>query len=204
MDTLEIHAEARTKAVAVIDDHLLVCDALAAMLKKKLDWSVDVYTSIEAALECLANKPVDLIVTDYLLPGLSGARGVSRLWQLKLAPVVVLTSYDDPEVRTKALAAGAVDFISKSDGVENVLRRLQRNIGIVPPKSTIISFDAGQMLSPMQAEIADLICDGRSNRAICQATGLPEAAIKRRISEICRLAGVRNRTGLALWWRSKF
>jgi diguanylate cyclase (GGDEF)-like protein/PAS domain S-box-containing protein len=68
-----------------------------------------------------ANEP-DLIITDYRMPHLDGAEVTSHIRRTRSGadvPIVVVTAYDDPVLRVRALEAGATDFLlSPVDHVE--------------------------------------------------------------------------------------
>ena len=71
----------------------------------------------------------DLIVTDQRMPAASGVTVTTRLRQSTLTgsiPVVMLTGHMTPELAREALAAGAVDVISKSELTEELLLRALR------------------------------------------------------------------------------
>lgn len=66
------------------------------------------------ALEAARRSAPDLVVTDYVMPGMNGAELVRALRELPDCtelPVIVVTAYGDREYRYDALAAGATDFL---------------------------------------------------------------------------------------------
>lgn len=66
------------------------------------------------AVEAAARAAPDLVVTDYVMPGLNGAQLVRKLRELPDCaelPVIVVTAYGDREYRYDALDAGATDFL---------------------------------------------------------------------------------------------
>lgn len=66
------------------------------------------------SLEWLQANRVDLIITDYRMPGMDGAEFTRRFRAMphgSLAPVLVVTAYDDRSFRLRALDAGATDFL---------------------------------------------------------------------------------------------
>jgi DNA-binding NarL/FixJ family response regulator len=56
-------------------------------------------------------------------------------------------------------------------------------------------------LSPRERDILPLIVLGKSNREIGDALGIKETTVKFYLKELFKLAGVKNRTALALWAR---
>jgi two-component system cell cycle sensor histidine kinase PleC len=93
------------------------------------------------ALEWTAQHVPDLAITDYKMPGLTGAQFVRRFREQPEAgqvPVIVVTAYEDREYRYEALAAGATDFLlSPLDAVE--FRARARNLLTIRRQHHIIS-----------------------------------------------------------------
>src|SRR5262245_22142272 len=70
----------------------------------------------EAALTALRHLPVDLVVLDVQLPGVSGFEVCARLKEApdtRLVPVVLVTGMGERQHKIKGLRAGADDFIAK-------------------------------------------------------------------------------------------
>lgn len=81
-----------------------------------------------AAME--AEKP-DVVLLDLVMPGLSGFDILELMRKhetLKLLPVVVLTSSDNPETKLKALQLGANDFLSKPVDASELALRLRNTL----------------------------------------------------------------------------
>jgi len=71
------------------------------------------------------NKP-DLVVLDYLMPGLNGVEVCKALKadnETKCIPVIMITAY--PEEKERALQAGALDFITKPIAKTELLLRIR-------------------------------------------------------------------------------
>lgn len=75
----------------------------------------------EAALKALTEHPVDVLLCDINLPGMSGIEVIARL-KARHAQVqcVVLSAYEDTDFIFKALRAGATGYILKSQPFEQV------------------------------------------------------------------------------------
>ncbi|MBL8658277.1 MAG: diguanylate cyclase [Rhodospirillales bacterium] len=78
------------------------------------------------ALAAFAADPPDLIVTDYVMPGMDGEAFISHCRQHPVAddaPIIVVTAYEDREFRYRALDTGATDYLlSPVDGREFCIR----------------------------------------------------------------------------------
>ncbi len=104
--------------ILLVDDQRQV----SRMLRSSLELSgreyvvVDVPSGEEALLE-LGRGPVDLIVTDLRLPGMSGLELVERVRQLNPhARAILITGQPTDEVRARAQALGVVAFLPKPIG----------------------------------------------------------------------------------------
>jgi two-component system, OmpR family, phosphate regulon response regulator PhoB len=114
--------------IALIEDD----ESLALMLRYNLDaigYAVEWTAHGTAALTRLLDDPPDLVVLDWVLPGLSG---IEILRQIRLnthtraLPVVMLTARTDREDRLRALQLGVDAFVAKPFAVGDVISRLQR------------------------------------------------------------------------------
>jgi PAS domain S-box-containing protein len=88
--------------------------------------SVEVFADPLDALEWLEDNRVDLVITDYKMPGMDGAEFTRKFRAIPgglHVPVVVITAYDDRSFKLRALDAGATDFLqSPIDHFELVTR----------------------------------------------------------------------------------
>ncbi len=118
------------KKVLVIDDTRQPADALAAILRV-LGFEARAAYGASAGMAILGSSVPDAIFVDINMPGVSGfdiLMYVSRDPRLDKVPVIVVTSDDQPETRTRALSLGASAVIIKPasvEGIEPVLWRLR-------------------------------------------------------------------------------
>jgi len=82
------------------------------------------------ALAAAQNNQIDLILTDFSLPDMSGPNVVRRLRQmsgsLKDVPTIVLTAFDGYQYRNLAAEAGCDAFIVKPPNFETLLGLINR------------------------------------------------------------------------------
>jgi putative two-component system response regulator len=112
--------------VLVLDDQPAIVEFLVRLLECRGYRNVSGLTDPRVALERLRAEPIDLLVLDLRMTGLNGfevLREVARIPHCELMPVLVLTGSDSRDVRNRALACGARDFLAKPfDADEAVLR----------------------------------------------------------------------------------
>lgn len=79
----------------------------------------------EEGMELAEKSSADLVLMDIGLPGIDGLEAARRIVERDpRCKVVVLSTYQGPEYRSRALAAGAVAFVSKSKFDPDVLREV--------------------------------------------------------------------------------
>ena len=105
----------RSGSILVIDDE----EANRVLLARRLvrqGYSLLFAETGEAGLATAAREPVDVILLDVWLPGLSGYGVLARLKSdeaLREIPVLIITAVDDAQSVTRCLALGADDYLAK-------------------------------------------------------------------------------------------
>jgi len=103
--------------VLIIDDQATSRQILTQIVKS-IDEFLEVksFESAQPALDWLHERPADLILTDYKMPGMNGVEfleSARAVPQLHNVPIVMITSHEQTEIRYRALELGATDFINK-------------------------------------------------------------------------------------------
>ncbi len=115
----------RGERVLVVEDEAGAREALRAILDG-LGYLVTAVASGEEAGLQLPETPYDLLLTDLMLPGITGpelARGLSERWPgLR---VVLMSGYTDDEGVRRAIAAGQVRFLQKPFDMATLARELR-------------------------------------------------------------------------------
>ena len=109
--------------IVIVDDQAINLKILTRFARS-LEPGVDVcpFTDPKAALACVEASGAELIVSDFVMPGMNGADFIRRCrasTRARETPIIVVTAYEDREFRYRALEAGASDYlISPVDGQE--------------------------------------------------------------------------------------
>lgn len=115
--------------ILIIDDDGIVRDSLAVFLTREGHEVISAGDGHNGVLLFRNNLP-DLVILDRDLPGMTGSAVFGRIREIsKAIPVVILTGYDAPEDAEAYLADGAACFLSKGDGLSNVLTEIGRILG---------------------------------------------------------------------------
>lgn len=110
----------------IIEDENTLCQSLQRVLCRE-GYVVDVADSAESAFKLLEKKSFDLIITDIILPGLSGIELLgSYRKQHPSQKVIVITAYASLRTVVEAIEAGACDFIIKPI-IHDEMKKVVRN-----------------------------------------------------------------------------
>ena len=103
-----------SKKILVIEDDTLTINALQHSLST-LGHEIYVAASGEDALRMLLYFQMDLIITDIMMPGMSGLSliGLLRSVHHCTTPIIIMSTLNHKPLLDSALKAGADDFISK-------------------------------------------------------------------------------------------
>lgn len=119
--------------ILVIEDDGIVCDALRDLLTRA-GHSVRVASDGGSGMDVFNAHRPDLVILDRNLPVMSGAAVFSNIRALAPgAKIILLSGHDDPEAVAVYLNHGAAAFLSKGDGLSNVLLAVEAIVGTLSP-----------------------------------------------------------------------
>ena len=99
--------------ISVVDDDESMREALKALIGS-MGLSVEDFSSAEDFLNSGRSQVFDCLILDVMMPGLGGLELQQRLRaDNQLLPIIFITAHYSEKERTRAMAAGAVDFLSK-------------------------------------------------------------------------------------------
>jgi two-component system response regulator MprA len=130
-----------------MSEHILVVEddqGIADTLRRGLifeGYRVDVVYDGKEALAAARDQPPDLVVLDWMLPGLDGLEVCKRLRAASDVPILMLTAKDSIPDRVVGLDAGADDYLVKPFAFDELLARVRallRRAG--PPQAEVLHF----------------------------------------------------------------
>ena len=116
-------------------------DALAELLRYNLEaegYRVDAYTRGDEAETGLRDTVPDLILLDWMLPGVSGIELCRRLraWpETRKVPVIMLTARGEESERVRGLETGADDYVVKPFSTPELMARIKAMLRRVKPET---------------------------------------------------------------------
>jgi len=106
------------------------------------------------ALRAMENEPPDLIILDWMLPGMEGPAVCRQLRRFSTAPVLILTARAEEADKVAGLEAGADDYVCKPFGMRELmarvaalLRRSGGRVGTDPAAAPYVVDPAGRRIA---------------------------------------------------------
>ena len=116
------------------------------------------YTVSEAedshqAIDLFQKVPVDLVLLDLLLPGLSGVDVCTWIRARSDVPIIVLSARLEEDLKVAALDAGADDYVTKPFGQEELLARVRAFLrrSYVSAKTNDAKIQIGELCIDLEA-----------------------------------------------------
>mgnify|MGYP000931854590 FL=1 len=201
--------------VLVVDDQQLLRRGLI-MLFGTVE-GVDVVAQAahgDEALAVLRAKRIDVVLTDAKMPVMDGIELVRQCARSHPGlPVLVLTTFDEPDIVRGAIAAGAAGFLLKDTSIESLaeaVRAVADGGLVIDPRVARLAFTtdgsrtAGDespvlaVLTPTERKVASLVAEGLTNQAIAARMVLAEGTVKNHVSTLLHKLQAPDRTALAL------
>ncbi|NRA46098.1 MAG: response regulator [Oligoflexales bacterium] len=116
-------------SILIVEDDEITATRLAEQLKKR-DYVTQTLGDGESCLQLIEENPPELILLDYMLPGISGLEVLSKVrekYSLVELPVILATAKNDPSEVVNALKLGANDYITKPINIDIISSRINRS-----------------------------------------------------------------------------
>lgn len=113
-------------SILLVDDEASILDSLGEGLRQA-GYAVTEAASGEEAVSKLRSQRFDLVVTDLMMPGISGIELLKEAKNIQpKISVIILTGYGDMNSAIAALRLGADDYLLKPHGLEELFMRIKR------------------------------------------------------------------------------
>jgi class 3 adenylate cyclase len=151
--------------ILVVDDTPVNLKLLGDLLTAK-GYAVVTATNGPEALDKVAKEPLDLVLLDVMMPGMSGydvCRKIREQPDTSMLPVVMVTALDPAQERVKGIEAGADDFLSKPINQQELLARVRSLLRIKELWDQISQLNRG-LEQRVEEQVAQLERLGRLKR----------------------------------------
>ena len=199
----------------ITDDHALVRQGIRAFLELQPDLTVlGEASSGEEAVRLAAELVPDVILMDLVMPGIGGVEATRQVKQASPhSQIIVLTSYHEDEYIFPALRAGALSYVLKDvgpDELADTIRKAARGESVLHPRVAArvvqelrgVRRDTPNLftdLSDRELEVLRLIADGLSNADIAGKLFISEKTVKGHVSNILGKLHMLDRTQAAVF-----
>ncbi len=135
--------------ILVIDDEPQITRVLRAALSAQ-GYDVRSANDPEEGLRVFKDWPPDLVITDLMMPGLSGVEVCHAIRAQGTTPVLVLSVREHERSKVEALDAGADDYVTKPFGIQELLARVRAHLRRAPERATS-ALEAGDFVIDQNA-----------------------------------------------------
>ena len=201
-------------SIILAEDHQIVRESLRLLLESQADFQVLAETGdgLEAQQLTEKHKP-DILITDMMMPGLSGlevARAAKRI--SPATRVIVLSMHDAESYVVEALQAGVAGYVLKKSSSQELIfairQALAGNLFLSPTLNERAihaymqraeesrggeSYDA---LTPREREVFQLAAEGLSNPHIAERLSLSPRTVEMHRGNLMKKLGLNSQTEL--------
>ena len=200
--------------VLLVDDHEVVRLGLMTLINDQPDLQVVAEAgTAQDAIRAVEQHEPDVVLMDIRLPGKRGIEATRMITDAyPQVQVVILTSFADDELIIQAIRSGAVGYVLKQVGNEELLRAIRaaargesaldpstsgRVINRIRELERQVDEDAFKELSPREMDVLVELSNGKSNAEIGEALNLSEKTVRNYVSNILGKLQLTNRVELA-------
>jgi len=198
-DVLRAPGESR---VIVVDDDHQICEAIRAVLEDD-GRAVDTYASCEAFLDAFHPDKSECLLIDAYLPGLSGLELLEKLRdEGHHLPAIMITGNADVSMAVMAMKAGALDFIEKPIGREELLASIERALDLAHDSGKLMEWRANAAahltgLTPRQQDVMERVLAGHPSKNIAADLGISQRTVENHRASIMKRTGSKSLPALA-------
>jgi DNA-binding NarL/FixJ family response regulator len=192
--------------VVLADDHAIVAEGLAALLKEKFTLLRTVHDG-RALVAAAAELNPDVVVTDISMPLLNGLDALRQIRSARpTANVIVLTMHIEPDLAVQAFRAGASGYLLKVSPGEELVEAVRQVAQGRAYLTSLIAKDlitvlleakkespaAGERLTGRQREVLQLVAEGRTMKEVASLLNISPRTAESHKYEIMDLLGAQN------------
>ena len=183
--------------VYVVDDDENVLNVTERMLVSA-GYEVRQFKSAQALLDCPTLCLAACLILDVKLPDLDGLELQRRLAAERTSPpVVFITGYGDIPMTVKAMQQGAVDFLAKPFGKDELLTAVRSAVEKHEQVLKVLEASEDILLrvedlTPRETQVFERVASGMMNREIAAELGTSEQTVKLQRAGVMKKMGVES------------
>jgi FixJ family two-component response regulator len=182
--------------VLLVDDDLNVREAVSNLLSSMGFW-VTSFSSAEEFLEYPKPEAPTCLILDLELPNINGLELQQRLSARVPPPIIFITGHGDVPSSVRAMKAGAIEFLSKPIGDQELLQAVELGIAIDRKMREAATELADlqrhySLLTPREREVLPFVVAGFANKVTASALGKSEITIGVLRGRIMRKMGAQS------------
>jgi DNA-binding NarL/FixJ family response regulator len=193
-----------TIQIMIVDDHAIVRQGLAALLRTVPGFSVVAEGADgDEAMALFRKHRPDVTLMDLRLPKRNGVEAIAGIREeFPGARIIVLTTFDGDEDIYRAMQAGAKGYLLKGMDLAELteaVRTVHAGKSRIPSRvaEKLAERMSGATLTARELEVLQLIVAGKSNKDIGSALFISEATVKTHVNSLLSKLGVEDRTQAA-------
>ena len=187
--------------ILLVDDHFVARTGLHSIVDAHpgMEIVADAHNGREA-IELHRKHQPDVTIMDLRMPGVSGFEAIEAIrTEYPSARIVVLSNYEGSEDVHRAMQAGAMGYLVKSAGGEELLEAIEavHHGRKYLPASLAIALSKRSSADPLterETEVLRLLARGQSNREIGSELSIAENTVRIHVAHILQKLGVEDRT----------
>lgn len=192
--------------ILLADDQELVRDTIAVFLRQEPDFTVETACDLASAL-ALVPRGFDLILLDYMMPGMNRLAGLAAMKQAAPGvPVAILSGAAVHLVAEQAVAAGAAGFLPKTMSTRSLMAALRFMVAgetylpltLSAQRDSALAEMGTAQLTSREMDVLKRLVQGLANKEIARELGLQEVTVKLHVKTLYRKIGAKNRTHAAM------
>ena len=183
--------------VYVIDDDEAVRDSISMLLDTENVEHV-VYPSAVDFLNAYDDAMCGCLVLDVRMPNMTGLELQEALNKRhSTLPIIFITGHGDIPMAVEAMRRGAVDFLRKPFGEDDLLQRvneaLKHATDVRDERKALVEVQSHfETLSPREREVFERIASGQANKVVAIELGISERTVEIHRSQVMRKMGARS------------
>ena len=123
--------------ILVVDDSAVERRLVGGLLENEGYYKLEFANDGRAALEVIADRPIDLLVTDLQMPDVDGLQLVRELGlRGSDLPIILMTAHGSESVAIEALRAGAAGYVPKDQLADSLVDSIERVLAITNTSKT--------------------------------------------------------------------